>query len=248
MKKMGKTEKEPALKETGKLDWQGASPPRAEVIDGRHARLLPLDAERDAPDLWRAYAADVEGKGWTWLPYGPFDEYEAFHAWLETLQKSGDPLFMVVVDREPARDGAIGLASWMRADAAMGSIEIGHIHFSPFLQRSRAGTEALYRMMQRVFEDWGYRRLEWKCDSHNQPSRRAAERLGFTFEGIFRQHLVVKGRNRDTAWYSIIDGEWPLLKAAFEAWLDPGNFDESGQQIQALAHLREGLQADGQRL
>jgi len=102
--------------------------------------------------------------------------------------------------------------------------------------------------MQRVFEDWGYRRLEWKCDSRNQPSRRAAERLGFTFEGIFRQHLVVKGRNRDTAWYSILDGEWPQLKAAFEAWLDPGNFDESGRQLQALAHLREGLQADGQRL
>ena len=234
MKKMGKTEKEPALKETGKLDWQGASPPRAEVIDGRHARLLPLDAERDAPDLWRAYAADVEGKGWTWLPYGPFDEYEAFHAWLETLQKSGDPLFMVLVDRERIQDGAIGLASWMRADAAMGSIEIGHIHFSPYLQRSRAGTEALYRMMQRVFEDWGYRRLEWKCDSRNQPSRHAAERLGFTFEGIFRQHLVVKGRNRDTAWYSVIDREWPRIRQALEAWLQDDNFDASGRQARSL--------------
>ncbi len=229
-------------------DWQGASPPRAEAIDGFYVRLIPLDASRDSGDLWRAYGADVEGRDWTWLPYGPFGSHGEFHSWLEHQQRSGDPLFMTLFDLEKPREGALGLASWMRADAAMGSIEIGHIHFSPALQRSRAGTEALYRMMRRVFEDWGYRRLEWKCDSRNQPSRRAAERLGFTFEGIFRQHLVVKGRNRDTAWYSVIDREWPLLRKAFEAWIAPGNFDECGQQLQALACLREGLQAGGQRL
>jgi RimJ/RimL family protein N-acetyltransferase len=236
--------KKKAENETGEaapaLDWHSALRPAAGELEGRHVRVRPLDAARDAKSLWLAFAEDREGRDWEWLPYGPFEDYPAFEAWLEDQQESRDPLFVSLCP--VAAEGAAGLASWMRFDPAMGVIEIGHIHLAPSLQRTRAATEALYLMMRQVFDAWGYRRLEWKCDALNEPSRRAAQRLGFVFEGIFRQHLVVKGRNRDTAWYSIIDREWPIVKAALEAWLAAENFDVSGRQRKSLASLRQALQ------
>ncbi len=247
---MNKIEKSPntsAHADPGPLQWSGARLPEHVNRSGRHALLRPLDAERDADSLWEAYAQDREGQGWTWLPYGPFKAFAAFREWLYGLPDT-DPMFLSVSAPTLAGDAAIGLASFLRIEPAHGVIEIGHIHFSPRLQQSTAATEALFLMMRAAFEDWGYRRLEWKCDSRNAPSRRAAERLGFCFEGLFRQHLVVKGRNRDTAWYSIIDGEWPAVKAAIEAWLAPENFDRQGRQRRSLSQLRHALQGDGEQL
>ena len=245
---MEKTSKSGIPEVSGKLDWSGASEPAAVRLSGRHAQLLPLDAARDAPELWSAYADDHRGEGWNWLPYGPFDSRREFDSWLLGLQSRADPLFMTIRVENDGRHRATGMAAFMRFDPGQGVIEIGHIHLAPSLQRTAAATEALYLMMRTVFEDWGYRRLEWKCDSQNAPSRRAAERLGFCFEGLFRQHMVVKGRNRDTAWYSIIDGEWPAVKAAVEAWLAPDNFDEQGRQRRSLSQLRHALQGDGEQL
>jgi len=168
---------------------------------------------------------------WTYLFSGPFATEAAYHQWLAAREHSEDPLFFAVVDGATGR--ATGLASYLRIDPPHGVIEVGHIAFSPPLQRTPAATEAMHLMMKNVF-DLGYRRYEWKCDSLNAPSRRAAERLGFRFEGIFRQAVVYKGRNRDTAWYSIIDAEWPALKTAFERWLDPANFDAGGRQQSSL--------------
>jgi RimJ/RimL family protein N-acetyltransferase len=174
-----------------------------------------------------------EPETWAYLPYGPFADRPAFDAWLAPTAAKPDPLFYAVIDRTSG--GAVGVASLMRIDPANGVIEIGHIHFSPRLKRSRAGTEALFLLMARVFDELGYRRLEWKCNALNHRSRQAAQRLGFTYEGTFRQAVIVKGRNRDTAWFSMLDHEWPARKRAFEAWLDPANFDDRGHQRSALA-------------
>jgi len=174
---------------------------------------------------------------WDYLAYGPFPGRDEFVRWLEERAPLEDPLTFAIIDR--ASGTARGLASFMRMDPANGVIEIGHIWLSPRLQRTRQATEAIYLMSRYAFE-LGNRRLEWKCDALNAPSRRAAERFGFVFEGVFRQHMVMKDRNRDTAWYSIIDSEWPSRKAAFEAWLAPDNFDSSGGQMRALAELRSG--------
>jgi RimJ/RimL family protein N-acetyltransferase len=168
---------------------------------------------------------------WTYLFSGPFSSEQEFTGWLETREDSLDPLYFAIVDEVAGR--ATGLASYLRIEPAHGSIEVGHLAFSPLLQRTRAATEAMYLMMKHAF-DLGYRRYEWKCDALNAASRRAAERLGFTFEGIFRQAVVYKGRNRDTAWYSVIDREWPARAAAFEDWLAPANFDADGRQRRPL--------------
>ena len=247
MNKMKKTGKNGIGANTRDLHWTAARPPEASELAGDRVLLRPLDVERDAESLWSAFAEDRSGDDWTWLPYGPFASAEAFREWLKTLEADADPLFMSIFPKEGG-ETASGMAAFMRFEPAHGVIEIGHIHLSPLLQRTTAATEALYLMMRACFESWGYRRLEWKCDAENRPSRRAAERLGFRFEGIFRQHLIVKGRNRDTAWYSVIDGEWPRIRAAFDAWLDPRNFDSRGRQRKTLRELREGLQPDGQRL
>ena len=200
-------------------------------------RLEPVDPERHARQL---FAASHDGDGadllFRYLPYGPFAGPEDFKAWLEGRAASTDPLFFAIVD--PADGTARGMASYMRMAPDHGVIEIGHIWFAPSLQRTRMATEAIYLMARSAFDDLGYRRLEWKCDALNQRSRRAAERFGFTFEGVFRQHLVVKDRNRDTAWFSILDGEWPGIRAAFEAWLAPDNFDEAGRQRRSLADFQ----------
>ena len=177
---------------------------------------------------------------WTYLPYGPFATLEAYRAWIEEVWSGSDPMFYAIVDTSTGR--ALGVAGYLRISPASGSIEVGHISYSPLLQRTPAATEAMYLMMARVFE-LGYRRYEWKCHALNAPSRAAALRLGFTFEGVFRQATVIKGRNRDTAWYSVIDEEWPALKEAFGRWLAPANFDEQGKQRIRLSALTTSLRS-----
>ncbi len=196
-------------------------------------RLEPLDPPKHGEDLF-AQTADADTT-WDYLGYGPFSNLDEFVRWLEQRAPLDDPLTFAIVDR--ATGTARGLASFMRMDPANGVIEIGHIWLSPRLQRTRDATEAIYLMSRYTF-DLGNRRLEWKCDALNAASRRAADRFGFVFEGVFRQHMVIKGRNRDTAWYSITDSEWPSHRTAFEAWLAPDNFDSSGAQRRALSELR----------
>lgn len=200
-------------------------------MQGRYGLVRPLAAD-DAPALWEAFGADADGRDWTYLPYGPFDRYDDFARWVSDAAAADDPLFHAIVPAD-APQAPAGVAAYLRIAPAAGSIEVGHIHISPRLQRTPASTEAMYLMMRRAFE-LGYRRYEWKCDALNAPSRRAAARLGFSYEGTFRQALVVKGRNRDTAWYACIDREWPALRDAFDAWLSPANFDEDGQQRRSL--------------
>ncbi len=210
-------------------------PPRAPVR-GRFSRVEPLDPERHARDLHTANQDDSDGGMWTYLSVGPFANEDAYRAWLIEAARSEDPLFYAIVDA--ASGAAVGLAAYLRIDPTNGVIEVGHLQFSPRLRRTPAATEAMYLLMRRAFEELGYRRYEWKCDSLNAPSRAAAERYGFQFEGIFRQAIVYKGRNRDTAWFSITDAEWPDVKAAFERWLAPENFDADGRQLQRLSALR----------
>jgi RimJ/RimL family protein N-acetyltransferase len=199
-------------------------PPRAR-LGGRYCSLEPLAPEHSAT-LWESFALDRDGRDWTYLSQGPYDNHEAFSGWVNQAASSVDPLFFSICDLD-AR--ALGVAAYLRIAPEAGSIEVGHIHLSPLLQRTVAATEAMYLLMRQAFA-LGYRRYEWKCDALNAPSRAAAERLGFTFEGIFRQALVYKGRNRDTAWYSVIDREWPALQDAFTGWLAPDNFDAGGRQ------------------
>jgi len=215
--------------------WTPRERPPATPMEGRYCRLERLDPARHAQALFEANSEDARGLNWTYLPVGPFADFTGYRAWLEQMAAGADPFFHAIVDRESGAPQ--GVASFLRIDPAMGSIEVGHINYSPRLQRRHGATEAMYLMMRRVFDELGYRRYEWKCDSLNAPSRRAAERLGFRFEGIFRQAVVYKGRNRDTAWYSIVDREWPALRQAFESWLDPGNFDAAGAQRRALSAL-----------
>ena len=202
-------------------------------MEGQYCALTPLDPKAHAQALFNAFAKDVENVDWAYLPYGPFDSLPALQAWLEEIARKSDPLFYTVMDRQGK---AVGVASYLRISPANGSIEVGHIHFSPQLQRTPAATEAMYLMMKRAFA-LGYRRYEWKCNALNERSRRAALRLGLSYEGIFRQATVAKGRNRDTTWYATIDLEWPKLKTAFETWLDPANFDASGKQKMSLSDL-----------
>jgi RimJ/RimL family protein N-acetyltransferase len=213
--------------------WTARPRPPREVMKGRYVRLEPVSVERHADDLFEAFSADAEGRIWTYLPYGPLGSVEELAEWMRKTCLGDDPLFHAIIDK--ATDKAVGVASYLRIEPAVGVIEVGHINYAPALQRTRGATEAMYLMMARVFDELGYRRYEWKCDALNAPSRAAAQRLGFTYEGLFRQATMYKGRNRDTAWYSIIDTEWPRIKAAFEAWLDPANFDADGRQKQPLA-------------
>jgi RimJ/RimL family protein N-acetyltransferase len=202
-------------------------------MEGRYCRVEPVDPARDAADLHAAYQLDKEGRNWTYLPYGPFVRFEDYRDWLERAAASDDPFVHCIVERQSGR--AVGVASYMRIDMAAGVIEVGGINYSPLLQRTHAATEAMYLMMCRVFDELGYRRYEWKCDSLNAPSRAAAQRLGFQYEGMFRQATVYKARNRDTCWFSILDSEWLALKARFERWLDPANFDAQGHQKRNLS-------------
>lgn len=214
------------------LDWKPVPVPSATTMEGRFCRLEKLDPAKHGSDLWHAFARDSGGANWTWLPYGPFDTETAFLQWLTPLADGSDPLFYTIIDL--ANDKAVGIASYLRINPDHGSIEVGHIHFSTLLQRRPHATEAMFLMMRQIF-DLGYRRYEWKCNSLNAPSCQAALRFGFTFEGMFRQMLVIKGRNRDSNWYSILDSEWPAVKEAYEAWLSPDNFNEKGGQLARLS-------------
>jgi RimJ/RimL family protein N-acetyltransferase len=211
-------------------------PPRT-AIEGRFCRVEPVDVTRHAAELYDANGDDRDGRNWTYLPHGPYPSFEDYRAYLETAAVRDDPLIHAIIDRASGR--AVGVASLMRIDPTNGVIEVGGINYSPRLQRRPAATEAMYLLMRRVFDELRYRRYEWKCDCLNAASRAAAQRLGFRYEGLFRQATVYKGRSRDTAWFSIIDREWPPLRRAFEAWLDPGNFDAAGHQRQSLAALRK---------
>ncbi len=219
-------------------DWIPPVRPPAEPMIGRYCRLERLDADRDGQSLFDAYALDSEGRNWTYLPHGPFENYAEFHIWLSGMAKLDDPFFFTIIEGESQT--SVGIASYLRITPPAGSIEVGHIHYSPLLQRTPAATEAMYLMMKQAFA-LGYRRYEWKCDALNAPSRMAAQRLGLSYEGVFRQATVYKQRNRDTAWYATIDREWPDLKQAFEQWLDPNNFDNDRNQKTRLSTLTAPL-------
>jgi RimJ/RimL family protein N-acetyltransferase len=222
------------------LSWKPVLPPCRVTLRGRYVALEPLEANRHSPALWSA----VRGRDevWTWLADGPYATEADLRRSLLEKETSRDAVFFALVPHSAGRSSdagsgggaAAGYASFMRIEPAHGVIEVGNILMAPSLQRTRAATEAMYLMASHVFDQLGYRRYEWKCNAENAPSRRAALRLGFTFEGIFRQHMVVKDRNRDTAWFAMLDSEWPARKAPLEAWLDHGNFDAEGVQKKRL--------------
>lgn len=213
-------------------DWTPPPRPTGEVLDGSHVRLERMDPDLHAADLFRAYTG--HDALWDYLPYGPFHAASAYHRWAKDTATGADPLFYVIRQKTTGHCG--GVASYLRITPEAGSIEVGHINLAPELNRSVASTEAMFLMMDWAFRA-GYRRYEWKCDALNLPSRRAAQRLGFSYEGVFRQATVVKGRNRDTAWFAVIDKEWPALSEAFRAWLAPTNFDAQGRQRERLGDL-----------
>jgi len=215
-------------------DWTAPPRPAREPTVGRYCWLEPLQPAIHAAALYEAYAGN--DPGWTYLACGPFRSLEAYRDWVDSVHAADDPMFFAILDHAKP----VGVASYMRITPSAGSIEVGHVNYSPALQQSAAATEAMYLMMDTAFR-LGYRRYEWKCDALNAASRAAARRLGFSYEGTFRQATVYKGRNRDTAWYSIIDSEWPALREAYEQWLDPTNFDWSGWQLSRLSDLTRTL-------
>lgn len=215
---------------TESLNWTPVPYPRPIKLEGHTVILEPLDAEKHTPALWQAvYGHDSV---WQWLFDGPYADEASFRAAIAAKQSAPDFVFFAIVPKSTGL--AAGYASYLRIEPTHGVIEVGNILLSPSLQRTTAATEAMYLMARHVFDDLGYHRYEWKCNALNEPSRHAAQRLGFTFEGIFRQHMVVKGKNRDTAWFAMLNHEWPARKRAFEAWLDPANFDPEGRQRRTL--------------
>lgn len=215
-------------------EWSPPGPPPHETLAGTYCRVEPLDVDAHAADLHAAFVADAAGIDWAYLPYGPFDGQPAFETWMRETCLGDDPLFFAIVDGATGR--AAGMASYLNIVPRFGSVEVGHIHFAPSLQKSRVATEAMYLMMRHAFEN-GYRRYEWKCNALNARSRRAARRFGFSYEGVFRNHMVVRGHSRDSAWYACVESEWPALRAAFETWLDDGNFAAGGRQRRSLREL-----------
>ncbi len=207
------------------------SRPGRSPMTGRYCSVVALDSDAHSEALHSANLTDTDGRIWTYLPYGPFATAAEYRDWVISVATSEDPMFHAILDDQ---NRPVGVASYLRIDPSAGSIEVGHICYSPLLARKAAATEAMYLMMKRAFDEVGYRRYEWKCDALNAASQVAARRLGFTYEGTFRQATHYKGRNRDTAWYSVIDKDWPDLKARFKRWLDPANFDGSGHQMNRL--------------
>jgi RimJ/RimL family protein N-acetyltransferase len=218
--------------------WVPPRRPDQAPMLGRFARLEPLNADAHAFDLHEAFQG--HDTLWDYMPYGPFTSGTAYHRWAREREAADDPRFFVL--RDPVTGRAGGIASYLRITPDAGSIEVGHICISPAMQRGAAMTEAMFLMMDWAFRA-GYRRYEWKCNALNMPSRRAAQRLGFSYEGVFRNHLVIKGRNRDSAWFSVIDSEWPALAEAYAAWLAPSNFDAKGQQRERLSDLTQLVRA-----
>lgn len=216
-------------------DWNGAQLPGREPLVGRYCRIEPVDVARHAEDLYAAYSDAPDARDWTYLSTGPFASLDAYRAYLTAAAALKDPLHHAVIDLATGK--AVGTLALMRIDSGNGVIEVGFVTYSPRLKRTRIATEAIFLLMNEVFDRLGYRRFEWKCDSCNEPSRAAALRYGFTFEGIFRQAIVARGRNRDTAWFSVIDSEWPALRESYAQWLDAANFDAQGAQVNKLADL-----------
>jgi RimJ/RimL family protein N-acetyltransferase len=217
------------------VDPSPAPRPQRTALAGRYATVTALDPALHAESLYAATAGPANDRLWRYLFEGPFATRTDFDVYLARIAQSEDPLYYAILDT--ATGAAVGQAAYLRIEPAHRCIEVGAILYAPSLQRTPAATEAMYLMARHVLEDLGYRRYEWKCDALNAPSRRAAPRLGFTYEGVFRQHLIIKGRNRDTAWFSMLDSEWPARKAAFERWLDPANFDADGRQKTSLSAL-----------
>lgn len=219
--------------------WTPRARPDRAPIEGRYVRLEPLDAARHGDGLFAASATADGDARFRYLGEHPPEGRAAFQPWLEKAQASADPLYFTVVDVASGR--IAGRQTFMRIDMANGVIEIGNILWNPPVARRPAATEALYLFARHAFDDLGYRRFEWKCNALNEPSRRAALRFGFDFEGIFRQHMVIKGQNRDTAWYAMVDGDWPAIRRAFEEWLEPSNFDSDGRQKRRLEEIRAAI-------
>lgn len=219
--------------------WRVRELPPATTMHGRYCRVEALDPELHAAQLFEANSDDAGGANWTYLFHDAPTDFAAYQSWVNKMSASTDPLFHAIIDTASGK--AVGVASLMRIDPVSGVIEVGSINFSPRLQRTRAATEAMFLMMRRAFDELGYRRYEWKCDSLNAPSRAAALRYGFQFEGMFRQALVYKQRSRDTTWFSIIDSEWPAIRQAFEDWLEPANFDAGGKQRRSLGQIRSAV-------
>jgi RimJ/RimL family protein N-acetyltransferase len=216
-------------------DWKGAKAPGSEPLVGQYCRIERVDVERHAADLYEAYSSAPDSRDWTYLAVGPFESLAAYREHLTRMAASADPLHHAVIDLATGK--AIGTLALMRIDRVNGVIEVGHVTYSQRLKRTRIATEAMFLLMNAVFDKLGYRRFEWKCDSLNEPSRAAALRYGFSFEGIFRQAIVYHERNRDTAWFSVIDREWPALRPSYVRWLDAGNFDTEGKQVERLVDL-----------
>ncbi len=213
-------------------DWQTRDHPAGAKMAGRFCRLEPINLAHHGSELFEAFSQD-KGANWTYMPYGPFAQEGEFFQWLESTCLGSDPCFFAIIDEVSQK--AVGVASYLRIDPVNGVIEVGHIHFSPSIQGTLIASEAMYLMMQQAFEVMGYRRYEWKCDSLNQSSCAAARRLGFIFEGIFRQAVIYKGRNRDTAWFAMTDQDWLGVKTIFQSWLSAENFDADGQQLTRLS-------------
>jgi RimJ/RimL family protein N-acetyltransferase len=219
--------------------WTPRERPRRDPLEGRFVRLEPLDAARHGEGLYQASTTPDADERFRWLSEYPPQSREAFQPWLEKAGPSLDPLYFTVIDKDSGK--IAGRQTFMRIDAPNGVIEIGAILWNGLVSRKPAATEALYLFARHAFDDLGYRRFEWKCNDRNGPSKRAALRFGFTFEGLFRQHMIVKGENRDTAWFAMLDREWPIVGKAMEMWLDPGNFDKDGIQRKRLEEIREEL-------
>jgi RimJ/RimL family protein N-acetyltransferase len=214
-------------------DLHPARQPDRIVLDGQYARLEPL-APQHADDLFAAASVPDAAERYAYLPTYPPESVDAVRAWITGQQGIVDPIVFAVIDKASGRAG--GWQQLMRIEPAHGVIEIGYVYWGPAIARTRLATETLYLLARHIFDDLGYRRFEWKCNNRNEPSKRAAQRFGFTFEGVFRQHMIVKGESRDTAWFSMLDGEWPRLKAGYERWLSQGNFDADGRQREQLRY------------
>ncbi len=215
--------------------WTNRQFPPHTTMEGQYCTINILDVVKHGEDLFNAFTKDINNQDWTYLPYGPFATKKEFFDWLQNECTSDDPFFHTIIDRSNNR--SIGMASYLRINNKDGVIEVGHIHYSPVMQKKPIGTEVMYLMMKRVFDELKYRRYEWKCNALNLRSCQAARRFGFKFEGIFKQHMISKNRNRDTAWFAIIDKDWPRIKENFNKWLDKNNFNEDGSQKVSLSSL-----------
>lgn len=217
-------------------NWSERAYPQRKILDGQYCKLEPYIVNQHAKDLYDAYSQAPDDRDWTWLPIGPFQSFNDYLEYARQFETTQDPIHYAVINKETQK--AVGSIAIMRIDTLNGVLEMGYVLYSPLLKKTTIATEAQFLLMQYVFEELKYRRYEWKCDSFNEPSKKAALRLGFTYEGTFRKLIVYKNRSRDTAWFSLLDDEWPRNKSIFQAWLDPKNFDKNGHQILSIQQLR----------